>query len=46
MQEKLARTVEVDPGCINIKATTTEGLGIIGSGEGIGAMSVALLEKG
>ena len=46
MQKMLARTVEVDPGCINIKATTTEGLGIIGSGEGIGAMSVALLEKG
>jgi len=45
MQEKLAATVEVDPGCINIKATTTEGLGIIGKGEGIGAMSVALLEK-
>lgn len=46
MQEKLASTVEVDPDCINIKATTTEGLGIIGKGEGIGAMSVALLEKG
>ncbi|CAB1061292.1 2-C-methyl-D-erythritol 2,4-cyclodiphosphate synthase (EC [Olavius sp. associated proteobacterium Delta 1] len=46
MQQKLARTVEVDPGCINIKATTTEGLGFIGKGEGIGAMSVALLEKG
>jgi len=45
MQEKLADTVEVDPGCINIKATTTEGLGIIGQGEGIGAMSIALLEK-
>jgi 2-C-methyl-D-erythritol 2,4-cyclodiphosphate synthase len=45
MQENLADTVEVDPGCINIKATTTEGLGIIGQGEGIGAMSVALLEK-
>jgi 2-C-methyl-D-erythritol 2,4-cyclodiphosphate synthase len=45
MRENLARTVEVDPGCINIKATTTEGLGIIGKGEGIGAMSVALLEK-
>jgi 2-C-methyl-D-erythritol 2,4-cyclodiphosphate synthase len=43
MQENLARTVEVDPGCINIKATTTESLGIIGKGEGIGAMSVALL---
>ena len=45
MQEKLADTVAVDPGCINIKATTTEGLGIIGIGEGIGAMSVVLLEK-
>jgi 2-C-methyl-D-erythritol 2,4-cyclodiphosphate synthase len=45
MQKKLAETVEVDPGCINIKATTTEGLGVIGKGEGIGAMSVALLEK-
>jgi len=44
MQEKLAATVEVKPGCINIKATTTEGLGIIGKGEGIGAMSVVLLK--
>jgi 2-C-methyl-D-erythritol 2,4-cyclodiphosphate synthase len=45
MRENLARTIAVDPGCINIKATTTEGLGVIGKGEGIGAMSVALLEK-
>jgi len=45
MQEKLASTVEVEPNCINIKATTTEGLGIIGKGDGIGAMCVALLEK-
>ena len=44
MQENLAVTLEVDPGCINIKATTTEGLGMIGKGEGIGAMSVVLIE--
>jgi 2-C-methyl-D-erythritol 2,4-cyclodiphosphate synthase len=44
MQENLAKAVEVDPGCINIKATTTEGLGMFGRGEGIGAMSIVLLE--
>ena len=43
MQKNIAHTVDVDPGCINIKATTTEGLGIIGNGEGIGAMSVVLV---
>ena len=44
MQKNLAHAVEVSPGCINIKATTTEGLGVIGKGEGIGAMSVVLVE--
>ena len=43
MQQNLASSLEVDPGCINIKATTTEGLGMIGKGEGIGAMSVVLI---
>ena len=44
MQKNLAAAVDVDPGCINIKATTTEGLGMIGKGQGIAAMSIVLIE--
>ncbi len=43
MRETLARAIETDPDRINIKATTTEGLGMIGKGEGIGAMAVVLI---
>ena len=45
MQAAIARTVDIEPDRINIKATTTEGLGAIGKGEGIGAMCVALIES-
>jgi 2-C-methyl-D-erythritol 2,4-cyclodiphosphate synthase len=44
MQKNLAVTLSIDPNCVNIKATTTEGLGTIGRGEGIGAFCVVLLE--
>jgi len=43
MKKNIAQTLETDPDCINIKATTTEGLGMIGKGEGIGAMCVVLI---
>ncbi len=43
MQTNLAQALAVSPQSINIKATTTEGLGVIGKGAGIGAMVVVTL---
>jgi len=45
MQKNIARTIEIEPECVNIKATTFEGLGMIGKGEGIGAMCVVLIQS-
>lgn len=44
MRSKLAAALEIDPGRVGIKATTNEGMGAIGRGEGMSAMAVASVE--
>ena len=44
MAVRMADSMAVNQRVINIKATTTEGLGAIGNGEGIAAMCVVLLQ--
>ncbi|MCD7818592.1 MAG: 2-C-methyl-D-erythritol 2,4-cyclodiphosphate synthase [Lachnospiraceae bacterium] len=44
MKRNIANTLHLEEGRVNIKATTEEGLGFTGSGEGISAHAVCLLQ--
>ncbi len=45
MRANVARTLELDPSVVSIKATTEEGLGFTGEKQGIAAHAVCLIES-
>jgi 2-C-methyl-D-erythritol 2,4-cyclodiphosphate synthase len=46
IRRRLADLLAVDAGAVGLKATTHEGLGALGRGEGIAAQAVVLLRRG
>jgi 2-C-methyl-D-erythritol 2,4-cyclodiphosphate synthase len=43
MAASMAEALEISPGCVNVKATTTEHLGFIGRKQGIAAQAIVLI---
>ena len=42
---KISYTLQIEESAVSIKATTTDKMGFIGRGEGVGAVAVATISK-
>ena len=45
MRKNIAEALQLDISCVSVKATTEEGLGFTGSGEGIAAQAICLIKE-
>lgn len=45
MRAAIAKAMDVDAALVSVKAKTNEGLGAVGSGEGISALAIALISR-
>ncbi len=45
MRKNIAQTLKISPSKISVKATTQNGLGFIGKGEGIAGLAIVLIES-